>query len=99
MARTPIRESAYTALAARLMAALPDVPVERNRRGALNDGECPRLVLRDGPQQPNRQDAVGEDMFSMQATLEGYIDAPDEAAIGQDLSTLYARRRSPLRLR
>jgi hypothetical protein len=89
MARITVREAAYAALAACLMEAMPEVPVERNRRSLLNAGESPRLVLRDSSQVP-RPDGVGEDHFVLQALLEGYVESADDT-VGADLSVLYAR--------
>ena len=89
MPRISLREAAYAAIADRLTVALPDVPVERNRRSLLNDGEAPRLVLRDGAQQPN-PDGASEDHITLDALLEGHVEAADDE-IGAAISDLAAR--------
>ena len=91
MARIALREAAYTALAARITARLSGIPLERNRRSLIGDGEAfPTLVLRDGPQTPVEEPSFGEDAWDVSAVLEGYVSSPDADA-GAETSDLYAR--------
>ncbi|WP_338661773.1 hypothetical protein VQH23_16250 [Pararoseomonas sp. SCSIO 73927] len=92
MARIALREACYAALAARLVAALTGVPLERNRRSQISDQEeFPSLVLRDGGQVPmDDSESMGEFARHMTATLEGYVRSPDADA-GAEASDLYAR--------
>ena len=86
MARISLREAAYAAMADRLRQDIPTVPLERNRRSLLNDGEAPLLVLRDGSQQPGH-DGAGEDLLTIEGVVEGYLDSSDEE-IGAEISQL-----------
>lgn len=90
MPRIAAREAAFAALAERLAQAMPTTPVERNRRAKLSPQEdFPRLVLRDGGQNP-LSDAVGEEAWSVSAVVEGYVSGPEQQA-GPAASDLYAR--------
>ena len=92
MARIALREAAYAALAGRLEADLPSIPLERNRRSMVDpeSEEFPRFVLRDGSQVPPDDPSAGEDAWDVTATLEGYVISPD-ADVGPEASDLYAR--------
>ncbi|MCR0981793.1 hypothetical protein [Roseomonas populi] len=87
MARITYREAAYEAIRACLEAGVADVAVERNRRTLIREGENRVLVLRDGDQS-SAPDAVGEDRFTVQGTLEGFVEGED-AEVGDLVSALY----------
>ncbi|GGG51691.1 hypothetical protein GCM10010964_43590 [Caldovatus sediminis] len=96
MPTVPAREAALAAIAARLAAALPDVPVERGRRSVVAEQECPRLVLRMGGHREDPADAFGAIRLDCEAAIEGYVAAPDgaddpDAALEAALNELHAR--------
>ena len=67
------------------------MPLERNRRSVVGEGESfPTLVLRDGSQIPVEGPSFGEDAWDIGAILEGYVSSSDADA-GAEASDLYAR--------
>ncbi|WP_135469830.1 hypothetical protein [Crenalkalicoccus roseus] len=92
----PLREAALAAIAARLAAAIPDVPVERGRRSAVATEDCPRLVLRMGGHAEDEGAAVGTVRLACEALVEGYVAAPrlaadPDAALEAEINALHAR--------
>jgi len=89
MARIAAREAGFAALGERLSAALSGVPLERNRRSTIGSGEpLPRLILRDGSQVPLEAGGMGEDGWTLTATVEGFVGSND-ADCGPEASELY----------
>jgi hypothetical protein len=84
----PIRERVLAALAARLVAELPDVAVERNRDSAVS--RYPALVVVDGDQAADHGTA-GITQYTAQAVIEGYAQAATPAGLGPVLNDLYGR--------
>jgi hypothetical protein len=89
---TPLREAALAAIAAQLAAALPSVPVERNRRAMpdLVHEALPRLALLDGDHQVPGSDAFGTVLYRVQAMVVGHVSAATDAALGAALNDLHA---------
>lgn len=96
---TPIREALLAAIAARLAAELPEIPVERARRSPPDpevEGEFPRLVVRGGDLSSSDSESFGETFYGVGAVVTGYVAAPPDAenqdlACEQALSLLHAR--------
>ena len=93
---TPIREALLAAVATRLSAAIPDVPVERARRSPPGNEEFPRLILRGGDLGSSDAESFGETTYTVGFVVTGYAAAPGSAAnqdlaAEQALSALHAR--------
>lgn len=89
---TPLREAAFAALEAALSSGLAGTAVERNRRG-LPDFETeafPRVNQRDGDQTGQGSDAVGTNLLRVQASLECWVLAADDAQLGAEANALHA---------
>lgn len=86
-----LRELAFQAIANALAAALPEVPVERNRRTDVDfeGGEAPRLVVRDGGHDPDDGAEAGFTMYQVGATVEGHATAATDADLGAAVNALY----------
>ncbi|NKC33495.1 hypothetical protein [Falsiroseomonas selenitidurans] len=88
-------EAAFAALAARLQAGLPDMPVDRNRESETAAEEAPCLVCHDGEMAILRGEgagAYGLTLYRMQWTVAGYLAVEgDEAALAYAVGHLRAQ--------
>ncbi len=94
MPEAPALELAFAALEARLVAALPDLKVERNRDAEVSENLCPLLVLRDGDYTITRGDqsgAYGLSLYRVSAAVEGYVTAGEEALLNTAITLAHAR--------
>lgn len=87
---TPLRESILAAVAARLEAQIPAVPVERARRAQVDLGEMPRLVVRGQEATPDEGQSPGETFWTFGFTVTGYAKGATDLAAEQALSQLHA---------
>ena len=90
--RVALREAGFLALVRTLAAVLPGMPIERNRRSPIDDREqLPRLVVRDGGHETAEDEAAGEALYTVTATIEAYAKGDDDDALGQQLNELHAK--------
>lgn len=85
-----MRSAAFAAIAARLAAQLPAVPVERNRRAMMAAEDLPRLVVRDGGHSASAELGAGEVTYTVEAMVEGYATGADEDALAAAINELHA---------
>jgi hypothetical protein len=90
---TPIREVALAAIAARLCAQMPDVPIERARRAPIDtDTESvPRLVLRGEDWEADETQEPGATHYRIGVSVTGVVRAITDLDAEQALSALHAR--------
>jgi hypothetical protein len=90
---TPLRESAFVAIASRLGTALPTWPIERNRRAPVDIERetLPRLVLRDGSHRVMPSDAFGLRLYRVEIAIEGWVKAGSDAELGYALNDAHAQ--------
>lgn len=87
---TPLRESILAAVAARLAAQIPAVPVERARRAPVEIAQMPRLVVRGQEATPDEGQSPGETFWTFGFTVTGYAKGTTDLAAEQALSQLHA---------
>lgn len=85
----PCRERILAAIATALagIAGVGGLVVERDRLADLAETEMPRLVVREGGEEP-QADFSGEDAYTMTVEVEGYTAAASQAdadAVGRTL--------------
>ncbi|MBU8543993.1 MULTISPECIES: hypothetical protein [Roseomonadaceae] len=95
MAEIPIREAAFVAIEAALVAAALTslgypLAVERNRADPVGEGEMPRLVLHDGDQEPEEGDTL-EARHACRGLLEGYLVGETTAQVATAINLLHAQ--------
>jgi len=95
MARTPLREAVYAALADTLRLALPDVVVDRNRMNPASEGApYPRLNAIDGRHVAGETETAGEVIYGFEWIVEGEVRtqyASDRDTLGTAINLLQAR--------
>jgi hypothetical protein len=89
---TPLREAAIAAIMAQLVATLPAVPVDRNRRAPpdLVREPLPRLAVLDGDHQVQGSDAHGTVLYRVQVLVLGHVTAASDATLGAAINDLHA---------
>lgn len=89
---TPLREAALAAIAARLAAELPDVPLERARRSPVDTDKepMPRLVLTGTDWEADETAEPGQTDYTLGFVVAGYARATTDLGIEQALSDLHA---------
>jgi hypothetical protein len=90
---TPVREAALAAVAARLRAQLPDVALDRARRGAV-DAErerLPRMILRGGDMEVDDTQEPGWTHYRIVFSVVAFARAGSDLDLEQALSSLHAR--------
>ncbi len=89
---TPLREAAIAAIAARLAAAMPAAPVERNRRAPVDsdDETLPRFIIRDGAHHVLASDAHGITLYRVEVSIEGWARATTDEGLGAALHSTHA---------
>ncbi len=102
MAVAPTISACLDAIAARLTAQLPGVPVQRGRRSAISpEATLPRLVVRMGPWSEQEDESFGLTLIRAEAMIEGYTRAPLNAtdpdkALEDAMADLHARCQAAL---
>jgi hypothetical protein len=93
MSATPLREAALAAIAARLVAMLPDVAVERARRAPVDTSSeaLPRLILHGEDWAADTSQEPGITHYTLGFAVTGYLAAGSDLAAEQALSALHAR--------
>lgn len=93
MPNIPLREAALAAVAARLLAHLPDVVTERARRASVDvDADSlPRLVVTGGDMTADDSMEPGRTHYAVQVLVAGVVNAASDLAAEQALSVLHAR--------
>lgn len=90
---TPVREAALAAVAARLRTQLPDVALDRARRGAVDaDREpMPRMILRGEDMDADDTQEPGRTHYRISFSVVAFARAVSDLAVEQALSLLHAR--------
>ena len=90
---TPVREAALAAVAARLRTQLPDVALDRARRGAVDaDREpMPRLILRGEDMDADDTQEPGRTHYRISFSIVAFTRAGSDIELEQALSALHAR--------
>lgn len=79
----PCRERVLAAAASALDGVgVAGLVVERERLAEIADDEMPRMVLREGAEEP-RADFTGEDAWTLNFEVEGYTAATDQTGADQ----------------
>jgi hypothetical protein len=97
MTETPIREAAFAAIEAALIAAamtvdgLPVTITRNDDAPAEEDAELPLLVLLDGDQDSDQGDGVVESLYRVRAILAGYVAAGGRTTRGAAINSLHAQ--------
>lgn len=93
MPTIPLREAAMAAIAARLVAQMPDVVVERARRSAvvIDEETLPRLILRAEDMAADDTEEPARTHYTLTFSVACVAAAATDLAIEQALSLLHAR--------
>lgn len=93
MPEIPIREAAFTSLAAALSGLTIDgqaMPVERNRAADVDELARPLLVLLDGDQEAEGGSTL-EARYVLRAVAAGYLDGVDDAELARRVNEWHAK--------
>ena len=90
---TPVREAALAAVVVRLRAQMPDVALDRARRGAVDaDRErLPRLILRGEDMEADDTQEPGRTHYRIGFSVVAFTRAGSDLELEQALSSLHAR--------
>ena len=90
---TPVREAALAAVAARLLAQMPDVALDRARRASVDtDNETlPRMILRGEDMDADDTQEPGWTHYRIGFAVVAFARAASDLAVEQALSLLHAR--------
>ena len=83
---TPIREAVLAAVAGRLAALLPDVPIERAQRAEPAVETMPCLILQGGDMIPDESQSPGECFWQVEFVVQGYAAGESDLAAEQALT-------------
>lgn len=93
--RVPIREAAFVGLLQAVRAGFPDLAAEQIQRNAASDIDAsealPLLRLFDGDQRPGDTSSAPEQAYRVDWSVQGWVEADDDAGLGVALNLLHAR--------
>lgn len=88
----PLRHVVMEAVEAALVAAFPDIPVERTRRAPVDvAGEVPRIVVVATTATPDDTQSPGETFWTFGFTVIGYGSGANDGAADYALDEMHAR--------